>query len=553
MTLQKMPGWHAALFLASLQINAVRGAPAPHISSDISVALPPISAACLTTDSTPTCGLYVNQNQTTVVATTRGDSTWSATYVATTLPAYSDLKTATTLTTTDTAGETVIAIILAGGAAWLAVPKPGAPPPEITSPPTMTMTISTPTPSSSSTTSLLPQPDLKLMPPPDWQKIFAVPIVFYADNMLTCGWPGADDVLKIDKKTAYGKIDDFCEDKNNVAVNNTVPVSDEINIGGGYVLNITVSQVSLCIGKSPLESTIKTNDCKFLLRRVLDECDTNSDAKKGGKVDDGCLTWQLRPEYNNGKLECSDPVPGGTGLNREQARKNIDDFCDLMKGSISTPTLPNREPYKPGFGNSEMKLSVSYSQDEQCKPDGEEAEYLIDQAACKRFLYRTLDDCNTDFKGDLGKFGGNITDGCGIYSFTTLVNENIICGGNPYARATDLNPEAMTSAINAYCDRSLTLDPNYRRDSTKFSQDVPEGESYDNFVAGDIWVRSKTIFDPQGQTDCLEAKAFNTKGDECKRRLTAIQGKCGNKGGGLTTNTLDGCVLWSLFGMGNSQ
>lgn len=162
-------------------------------------------------------------------------------------------------------------------------------------------------------------------------------------------------------------------------------------------------------------------------------------------------------------------------------------------------------------------------------------------------MRRTIDDCDVDFKGSMGKYGGNVVDGCAVFSLSTEVEEILQCGYNEYPRGKDLTPEAIKAAIDDYCGRSFTLDPNYKSDG-QFHQDTPSGQSYDNVVSGDVVVRIRTEFNSQQQKDCAESHTFDTKGDECRRRMDAIQSKCGKDGGALSSNTQDGCVLWTMWG-----
>lgn len=367
----------------------------------------------------------------------------------------------------------------------------------------------------------------------------------YDSNKLTCGWSGVPDVPTIDREVASSKIKDFCAAKNQTVVNETIPTTEYFNVGAGVVLNITVSQYPLCRDRSGDESMIYPEDCDFFLHEALDSCDTNSNAKRGGRVSNACLIWNLQPEYNAGELTCGTLPPDGTGFDRQEAMDNIQDFCQKISGSISTPSISNSQTFKPKLGNSNMNINVTYSSADQCPQDS--SSYKIDRNACQRFLYRALDDCNTKYTGYLGKAGGSVTDDCGIFSFSTEVSEVIRCGGDPYPNPVDMTPAAMDAGIFDYCNMSLSLDPNYKSDGG-FHQDVPEGESYDNFVQDYLVVRTRTQFSDQAQTGCAASREFNTMGDECRRRLNAVKQKCGNGGGGLTSNTVDGCVLWTIWG-----
>lgn len=154
--------------------------------------------------------------------------------------------------------------------------------------------------------------------------------------------------------------------------------------------------------------------------------------------------------------------------------------CGKYAGSINTPDIRNSETNKEILGNSEMVLSIEYSTDKDFAQSGDEAQYLIEQVSCERFLRRTTDDCNTDFTTTTGKYGGNSTDACGIFSLSTLVNEKTLCGGTP--GIPTMKREDAVAAINQFCDRDQTLDPNFNA-GNHFYQTPPEGASWDTYIA----------------------------------------------------------------------
>lgn len=382
-----------------------------------------------------------------------------------------------------------------------------------------------------------------------WQKILAQPIVHYDDNHVICVPQDDKDVPTVSRNTISSKIDKFCKEKNGKVANKTVATSETFNVGAGKRLNITVSQYSLCDGLDDEESTIFDDDCKYFLHEALDNCDTKTQDKRGGKVNDACLIWSLQPSLHNGELTCGTPVKDGTGFNRDEARTNIEDFCKKKAGKKVSLSSSETQTYKPRLGNSNMELSASMSGDDECGSKSE-PDYTIDEDACKRFLYRAVDDCDTNYSGYLDKFGGNVTDGCGVFKFSTSVEEILHCGDagvyKNVATLANLTSAAAEGGIKKYCDDSFTLDPNYKPDRN-FHQFGAPGTSKDSFPADGIAARMWTFFDGEMTTGCLDGKKFDTKGDECRRKMGAIQEKCGEQGGVLSSNNLDGCTIWSLY------
>ncbi|KAI5357959.1 hypothetical protein Slin14017_G113200 [Septoria linicola] len=262
--------------------------------------------------------------------------------------------------------------------------------------------------------------------------------------------------------------------------------------------------------------SIDEDDCKYFLNEAQDGCE-----KTGGTVRDACLNWQFQPEINPGELKCSGRLDGSTGVDRNEAFDAIKDFCCKFSGSVSTPEISNKQTFKQTLGNSEMVLAVDYGDGSDCAKTGNDAQYPNDNNACQRYLRRTMDDCDTNFSGQLGKFGGNITDGCGMFSLTPQVNERTGCGGRDDFRPMKRDDALKT--INAYCDRDMYLDPAFNP-SNNFYQEPPDGASWDLYMEGLDGYVTKTdaqFGDGGQQSGCLPEKSFSTIGDECKRKLTA--------------------------------
>lgn len=190
-----------------------------------------------------------------------------------------------------------------------------------------------------------------------------------------------------------------------------------------------------------------------------------------------------------------------------------------MDGISSGENSPNLLSYIQSRGDSQAVLEVSYLSSATCDNTGL---YKISKDTCVRSLTRTIDGCNTNTI--TGKYGGNVTDDCGVFSYTTQVTEKVFCGGNRYSPPVTFTTGEAASAINEYCGMSLTLDPNAPA-RPGFSQNQPPGESYDNVNINNKVIRMQALF-ISDQTGCLPPKAFNTQGSECVRKLQSIVNTC---------------------------
>ncbi|CAK1360712.1 unnamed protein product [Cercospora beticola] len=138
---------------------------------------------------------------------------------------------------------------------------------------------------------------------------------------------------------------------------------------------------------------------------------------------------------------------------------------------------------------------------------------------------------------------------CGVFSLTPQRNERTGCGGREGSSLPMKRDDAL-KAINAYCDRDLSLDPAFNP-GDQFFQEPPDGASWDLFMEGldGYVIKMDAKFGDGGQqTGCLPGKRFSTKGEECKRKLTNVVDACGEEGGIQFDNTQNGCVMWSIYG-----
>ncbi|EME40788.1 hypothetical protein DOTSEDRAFT_82331 [Dothistroma septosporum NZE10] len=243
-----------------------------------------------------------------------------------------------------------------------------------------------------------------------------------------------------------------------------------------------------------------------------------------------------------GAMICNGPFNGGTGVSLHEAKAHVVDFCASVAQASVGIDANQIATYKTSLGDSDMTISVTYHN--TCDQD---AHFVIDIDTCQQSLYRILEQCDSSSEGKLGHFGGNITNDCGIYDISTETKEVIRCGGNPYHDSMDLYTSAIDDAIYEYCNKTLTLSPSFENNDN-FFQSVPSGQSYHNYVSGTLLVRIVTQFNNQGQAGCAVAAEFDTKGEECRRKLLIVRDQCGIEGGGLSENGENGCVLWTMWG-----
>ncbi|KXT03261.1 hypothetical protein AC578_4751 [Pseudocercospora eumusae] len=246
-------------------------------------------------------------------------------------------------------------------------------------------------------------------------------------------------------------------------------------------------------------------------------------------------------------LACHNPSLLGTGVDPAEARSIIKGFCALNDGARLASAANVSSIYKTATGNSDLYLTISLSEaTETSEARCSGAAATISLSTCEQNLFRLLDECDTDRRSS-GKHGGNVTSGCEVYGMSTKIEEIIRCGGNPWSRPTDLPLDIMSDGINAYCGTSLDLTPDYMPND-RFLTGPSNGQSFDNFIKHEYVVKTVTQFSGQGQTECSTSKPFNTKGEECRRKLQAIKDQCGGQGGGLSENGVNGCVLWTIWG-----
>lgn len=98
------------------------------------------------------------------------------------------------------------------------------------------------------------------------------------------GWPAS-------RETLATAIDDFC---------------DEVGVSGlrkndnqEKTMTVNGVRVILSIHAKGCDAIDQDLKCKSILRRPVDECNTDGENwKQGGTVEAECATWRVDPEYN---------------------------------------------------------------------------------------------------------------------------------------------------------------------------------------------------------------------------------------------------------------
>lgn len=244
-------------------------------------------------------------------------------------------------------------------------------------------------------------------------------------------------------------------------------------------------------------------------------------------------------------LQCYAPAASSTGFNVEESLSIVEDFCrDIPQQHIGS-TDDYSTLAKTGLGDSSMKLSISYISTVICD-ERLVTELVIDQETCEQAFYKLLDSCGPVSNDNLGFYGGNVPHNCAMFSISAEVDEIVRCGGNPASSFADMDFEVINSAIDEYCSQSFELSPS-PQGMTSFTLITPQGQSYNNHLSDGVLFRTRAQFSEQAQHDCEEARAFDTIGDECRRKLRAVRDKCGGEGGGLSETGVNGCVVWTMW------
>lgn len=177
-------------------------------------------------------------------------------------------------------------------------------------------------------------------------------------------------------------------------------------------------------------------------------------------------------------IECSE---GGDSVSTDNAQKIIDKYCGdsmykkilnalaeltILAGSVSPGQGNNfAEPNLPQYGEG-ARLYISYAESTSC-PRGRSSSYTKDQ--CIKNFQTVMDSCNKDGK----TFGGNITEGCGVFALTP---RNIAPPGDRKCTDGDgltYKRDDIKEDLENFCSEVIKgkkLDPPARGSTPKYSQ-----------------------------------------------------------------------------------
>ncbi|KAK7732023.1 hypothetical protein SLS57_001001 [Botryosphaeria dothidea] len=267
----------------------------------------------------------------------------------------------------------------------------------------------------------------------------------------------------------YKNIKTFCKDNAGKKPGTGTGLAQDFLLGTTKV-NVNIAFDSECTPKD--ESTIPEgqsaadftlgdlieDNCVFYFRAILDGCDTSTSDKHGGTISSGCLKYSVS---SSSGIECSE---GGDSVSTDNAQKIIDKYCG---DSSVSPGQGNNfaEPNLPQYGEG-ARLYISYAESTSC-PRGRSSSYTKDQ--CIKNFQTVMDSCNKDGK----TFGGNITEGCGVFALTP---RNIAPPGDRKCTDGDgltYKRDDIKEDLENFCSEVIKgkkLDPPARGSTPKYSQ-----------------------------------------------------------------------------------
>ncbi|KAL8920394.1 MAG: hypothetical protein Q9208_006275 [Pyrenodesmia sp. 3 TL-2023] len=175
--------------------------------------------------------------------------------------------------------------------------------------------------------------------------------------------------------------------------------------------------------------TVDEEKCNNLFAKIL-PCGPDQDHTNGGNITFEKGVFVLEPHTYSGKLECA-PEGGKYGVVKDEALANIDDFCGKSDGQTINQGESKDEKYLQKVGGLASTISVAWEPTSiGCDEGGLfDHGYLINKAACKRFLGQTINDCNKDQVNF--KAAGTTTDQCAKYQLFVESRERVLCGSDP--------------------------------------------------------------------------------------------------------------------------
>ncbi|EEP80521.1 predicted protein [Uncinocarpus reesii 1704] len=498
---------------------------------------------------------------------------------------------ATTITTTKNSKETAAIAIAAGAgivangalAAWVFRPIPEGPPAPTTPPPYSTSQQPKPSktkdPPKGTTTTMKPaacpftkvnaKHDFTSVPdPPKWTG--KIPSQTVTSKSPECTKAGKNNELLRGTNPDYvnelAKV--FCKGGLSKDRSSTLGY-DDLPKKGTFTDKLKEIQVKFNF-KFGRKNDACPKNCAASYASMIKRCQYNSHAVfGGGSLEQGCGTYRFMIEGEpRTELSCKKSESRGVFFNyqySDAALDSIENFCKAQDGKVI-----KQKDEKTWI--KETSFSVTYS--DKCKGSGE---YKIKKDYCRKYLQRTVNDCDTHTR--VYKHGGTVTDtdNCGSFTFHPTGYDVFFCyphnkDGGLITQGTHaiVSLDIVKDAINAFCNRegdgqTYTISPDIKPNKG-FIQDTCKEKGYASCgyfytkdgkrvtkkgEVGDLVLRMEASYHEQKEIKCGPKK-------KCKDMLNKVigidpKGMCVGKDpkkldlGSFLESSEKGCVLWNMW------
>ncbi|KAL8649955.1 MAG: hypothetical protein Q9226_005352 [Calogaya cf. arnoldii] len=302
-------------------------------------------------------------------------------------------------------------------------------------------------------------------------------------------------------------IADFCKSNNGIAASPNTPLLVTYNQDENRMQ--VILQVSYTGGRGQgAIYTVEEKKCNDVFGKIL-TCGPDKDHTFGGNVTSEKGVYSIEPD---------------------EALANVDDFCGKFDGQKINRGEQKDNRYFQKSGRHMSTISVAWeSGTVGCEQGGPfDHGYLINKAACKRFLGQTIKECNKD-KVDF-KAAGITTDQCARYQLSVESRESVICASDPrYSEETialwpSFDPQAAYDAIDTFCAQDLLADPAFVDKTGGLTQygDWPKGLA----KGGKSGVSIRVSFPDFCGADTPKTKPFKTGGDSCHKKMRRVVNGC---------------------------
>ncbi|OQO02809.1 hypothetical protein B0A48_11092 [Cryoendolithus antarcticus] len=291
-------------------------------------------------------------------------------------------------------------------------------------------------------------------------------------------------------------------------------------------------------------------------------------------LEQGCGKYDLTVDADVvTKLTCSgapDPISQKYDY-RDAALDAVNNFCTAHDGAELKQNDPSTDIKESAF-------SATYLSG--CTGSGT---YKIFKDTCVKYLTQTIDGCDVDTT--MYKHGGSLTelDNCGSFEFHPVSNDEFFCypknkdgGLITGGKGVAISPEIAKDAIAQFCDRdskdqTYTLDPKNIPDPNDFSGDSctkkgaascgyyysNDGKRAEGNNVENLFIRIEAKYDNLGR-NCAPNAEYAIHGERCHQELSKLigiepKGQCVSSDpsklelGSFLENGDKGCVLWNMW------